>query len=442
MLRKQIWHWYAAGAFVFALLPGFLLGGLIFLTNASDLSDGYWRFGAASAHAHAQLFGWIALLILGVALHFLPRLRGVSLQSPTSAGWALALIAAGLAVRVITQPLFADGVEETWRQIVLIGSALLELIGLLLALFTLARTLRQPAPEGKGKPFSEIRGYVIVGGLGLAIAAILNLLRFVDSGALAMTLFSAQSEAATNLAGFYGFALPIALGMSVRLFPLYIQALPVHRRLLTLALETLVLGVVLAIAGMLLRQHEVFSVGQILIALAIVLGALAVRVFDRRRELPRRSSSPWHDPLQLLILSAYGWLIIAAIVLAVDGFDQGQLLFEIEYHLIGAGFLTLLIYGVGSQLLPGFAQEKLRSQSTSWLILAFGNLAVLTRLAPTLDQFGGNAGEWSGSIAGLSGALATLLFIWNIRFSLRQQLGGQRSRQQDDGDVQQQVHGG
>lgn len=419
MRDDRIWRWYAFGAFVFALLPGFLLGGLIFLTYATNSNAGNWQFGASSAHAHAQLFGWTTLLILGVALHFLPRLRGVRLQHPGWARLALLLIVVGLGTRTIAQPLLAEAAGELWRQLVMLAAALIEAVGVILAIATLGTTLAQPIPDGKGAMFREIRGFLLVGLIGLQVATLLNVVRFIDSGPLAMSLFAAQAEAATNIAGFYGFVLPIAIGMSVRTFPLYAHVHPVRRWPLSRSLEMLTMGAVLAVVGMLIQQHEVFSIGQVLLALGIIFGIVAVRIFEPRRQLPRRSSSPWRDPLQLLMMSAYVWLFIAAVVLAVDGLDQDQLLFEVEYHLIGAGFITLLIFGVGSHLLPGFAKTTLRAPGISWLILIIGNIAVVARLTPTLSQISATAGESAGAIAGLAAAVALLLFIWNIRFSVR-----------------------
>src|SRR5437868_4750150 len=62
-------------ATLLALVGGFGLGGALFLHQAA------WRFPAAQAHGHVQVFGWAGLLVLGVGLHFLPRLRGARLAA-------------------------------------------------------------------------------------------------------------------------------------------------------------------------------------------------------------------------------------------------------------------------------------------------------------------------------------------------------------------------
>src|SRR3954454_21212899 len=56
-------------ATLLAIVGGFGLGGSLFLHQTA------WPVPAAQAHGHVQLFGWAGLLILGVGLHLLPRLR-------------------------------------------------------------------------------------------------------------------------------------------------------------------------------------------------------------------------------------------------------------------------------------------------------------------------------------------------------------------------------
>ncbi len=112
-------------AVLVAALPGFALGGALFGHHA-----GIWWAAAAQAHGHAQLFGWAGLLVIGVTLHFLPRLRGTSLQAPWLVPWVLSLYGGGIVLRVVVQPLapFAPALAP-----LLPLSALLELAGALLA---------------------------------------------------------------------------------------------------------------------------------------------------------------------------------------------------------------------------------------------------------------------------------------------------------------------
>lgn len=89
----------AAGGFVFATV--------LTLSLAFNVSIGPWWAAVAQAHGHLQLYGWAGLFVLGVALHFLPRLRGAPLAFPRLVPWILGLQVTGLVLRAVSQPLLA-----------------------------------------------------------------------------------------------------------------------------------------------------------------------------------------------------------------------------------------------------------------------------------------------------------------------------------------------
>src|SRR5690606_11398875 len=121
-------------------------------------------------------------------------------------------------------------------------------------------------------------------------------------------------------------------------------------------------------------------------------------------------------PLHLHALSAYAWLAAAGGVSMLIGLHQFGLAVpvisaDVEWHALGAGFATLLILGVGSHMLPGFARRELRSAALPWVTLLAGNLAVLLRVAAGLT---GQAGAGLGGVAGVLGVLAVVLFMVNL----------------------------
>src|SRR5579883_1090999 len=60
---------------------GFLLACILTVSSMLNLSLGSWWLALAQAHGNLQLFGWAGLFVIGVSLHFLPRLRGAALRS-------------------------------------------------------------------------------------------------------------------------------------------------------------------------------------------------------------------------------------------------------------------------------------------------------------------------------------------------------------------------
>lgn len=430
-LRQPVWLLYFWSAVAAAILPGFLLGGLLFAVRASGGDVEAWQPAAGQAHGHVQLFGWAGLMVLGVALHFLPRLHGAPLRGERPARIALVLLVCGLTLRVIGQPVLASagGFTEGLASGAVVLSAVLELAGAVLGASVLFRTLRQQSPRRKPTGLQAVRPFLMAAGLGYLAAHLANLaaaLDIVDStGALA-----GDWGRVTLVFAMYGFLLPIAVGMSVRMFPLYIQGLPAHERLLRVGLAVLGGGIWLRVAGELQGGQDIVGVGLIATALAIAGLVTGIRIFGHRRRLPRRQVRPLTDVLQLHVITANIWLVVTAVLLALRGLrliglDIATSSPNAEVHAFGAGFITLLIIGIGGHLLPGFGTRSLRSERLAWVTLALGNLAVLLRLLPDLPSAATPSGaDWLASLAGICGALAVAGFAINVATGARRGRGG------------------
>src|SRR5438067_9485103 len=109
---------------------GFVLATVLTLTEALHAPLGPWWEALVQAHGHLQLYGWAGLFVLGVALHFFPRLRGAPLAIPKLVPWLLGALVTGLLLRAFSQPLFVVTGSVLWS-ILLIVSGLLECMALL-----------------------------------------------------------------------------------------------------------------------------------------------------------------------------------------------------------------------------------------------------------------------------------------------------------------------
>src|SRR4051794_30971903 len=84
---------------------GFLLATILTITRILLVQLGAWWAALAQAHGHLQLYGWAGLFVLGVALHFLPRLRGTPLVAARLIPWILVSISVSMILRALCQPL-------------------------------------------------------------------------------------------------------------------------------------------------------------------------------------------------------------------------------------------------------------------------------------------------------------------------------------------------
>lgn len=419
-----LWLNYVRASVVLALFGGFLLGGLLLLLQAIGAHGAGWQAGAAQAHGHLQLFGWGGLMVLGIGLHFLPRLISVPLARPATAQLALWLLVAGLLLRATGQPTLSDGLPLPVRYVAAAGlglGATLELAGTTLIFVLILGLGRGMQRAVKKRIAPAIVGLIALAFVSLWLAIFADWLGALDAAIDRNALIAPRFDNASVLIGLLGFLIPVSLAMSARLFPLYAATQLPDNRLLGLGATMLIAGLFLRLTGDLTHMDLLSGVGQLAQAVGIGAAIRALRVFEPRRTLPRRRVRILVDPLQLHLVSAYAWLGLACILLCFAGLDQlGLALWhpglDAQRHALGAGFVTLLIFGVGSEMLPGLAHTTLWRPRLRWATLVLGNLAALLRIAPILFSgplsARGDAAVMSS--AGLLGAVAIAVFVVNI----------------------------
>ncbi len=230
------------------------------------------------------------------------------------------------------------------------------------------------------------------------------------------------------LLGLYGFLVPVSVGVGARLFPLHFAAPMPDPRMLNAGLALLLCGLGLRAGGEIAGALTVVAVGLVAIAVASGLFIVGSRVFAARRAVPG-GRDPWYtDAAQWHGLIAFGCLglnalvlISAALAMLVPGLVGAPL--RAEWHIVGLGFVTLLIFGEAVKLLPGFAGRPLRADALVWVTLALAGLAVILRIGPVLapDIVQGAARSLVLVGSGVAGMLAIVALGLNLSGASRDQ---------------------
>ncbi len=461
MNDRRVHEPFIFAALAIALTAGFGYAAIIVAALAFNWNLGVWWIAMVQAHGHAQLFGWAGLFILGVGLFFLPRLRGTTLARAELAPWALTLIVVGIALRALSQPLLAF-LEASMPQGSLYAalgrsgyavSGILELMGVLLIVTMLVTSFRRARPLTPSAPIIPVRPYLATALVSLILAALLNAALTVATTLLGGDLFpSALDDALTHLL-IYGFILPIAFALSIRNLPLFMRlAFPPNRELFPILVSY--------VAGMLLRLtaqlEQPFGIDS---PIAVWLGGTgamleggAILVFVWQLDVLLRRKTPWiasrtpppadyietrkptrknypdygeFGRFELLIISAYAWLAFAGAMAIADGIGRilgnpALLNPDIERHAITVGFITLLIFGMATRMLPGFSgKSRIASPRLVLATFWFGNLAALFRVAPLFAPSIAGANLALGS-SGALGWLAVACLAANLWRTMRQ----------------------
>jgi hypothetical protein len=219
------------------------------------------------------------------------------------------------------------------------------------------------------------------------------------------------------------------------------------KRALPFLFASYITGLILRLVGFGLELRFYSAIG----ALGAVLEGMAILAFVWEFDVLLRRKQPWTSGrtppppgyvetrrptrkrypdygefgrFELLIYSAYGWLVFAALVAIVNGVaalagSPALLNPDIERHSITLGFVTLLIFGMSVRMLPGFS-GKTKIASTRLVVATFwlGNLATLFRVAPLLIPTAPGANLILAS-SGAIGWLAVLCLGINLWWTFR-----------------------
>ncbi len=415
---------------------GFLLAAVLSVTEALRLPLGLWWVALVQAHGHIQLFGWAGFMVLGVGFHFLPRLRGTPLAFPRLSPWLFTLLGGGLVLRVLSQPLLALAApgDLLW-QMLLAGAGLAEFVGASGMVGLLFLTLRRGPSLASRPALQAVLPYAVVGLLCFWLALTLNAVEGVRLLLMGQALFPGQIDLTITELGLFGFLVPVALGMAVRVLPLYLGLRPLSARVLWPVFSSYVVGLALSLLALWMDGSDALA-GVFQGSAALLLGSsLCTFIAFQGLLLPQRwrrlmvpavqtkqvsrparpySVAQGNDraafgPFGWLIRSAFGWLALAALALCIDGAVQlaagdAPISEDAIRHATTVGFVMLLIFGVGQRLLPGFAGSKLLSPRLVTATLWLGSAAAFLRVLPVLLSP-------LLSDPGFSGLLSTLLSV-------------------------------
>lgn len=441
---------------------GFLFATILTITAAFHHNTGAWWVALAQAHGHLQLYGWAGLFVLGVALHFLPRLRGAPLAIPQLIMWIVGLQVASIILRGVSQPLAAISPAGIWR-IGMIASGVLECLALGMVLVSAGMTFLHGLPLAKRPALLKIVPLLAVAFTSLELAALVNLTNTIGAARTTPGIVLNPGDTLNVTLGLFGFFVPIALAMSAQALPMYAGLKVFSRRMLWSLAAIYLVGLLFYLTGIvsgsaLSRWASTFTgVGWLAIGGALLAYVIAFIAMIRSRgkiptHIARLSRTPeqmeraYHTqittqrenfgPFVALIASAYLWALVAAVSLCLDGITllaNGTILiaFDAIRHSLTIGFLTLLIAGIAPRMITAFSGGRIASPALVTATLWLGNSAALLRVGSILlIPYMGSAALLPNVLFGLSGPLGLAVAIC-LTVNLWPALSGPKATEKD-----------
>jgi len=392
-LQDYIYRRFFKAGVLVVLSVGCLWGAINLLQIALGKSFLQLRLlPSIHAHAHAMVFGWVGMFVMGFAYQSFPRFKITTLWRPDLASLSFYLLATGIVTGMAADMLLPSGTSFVLGGL----SGGVEIAAVVLFMLVLYRTARQSL-----EPHSPYEKFIAGSFLWFLLGTFLNTVFF-----FAKATAHSQTDLIMRIAlidgplrdiQLLGFAALIIAGVSQRFVPQVYGLKRSGRDRLALIFwlmnGSLVLNVISYVL-LLTTRNPYFAVSlefaYLLMPVWAVLLAQQIGVFSKPSQTDRTFK---------FIRAAYVWLLISCGMMPlfpVYGLLTHQV-FAHTYmgshrHAFTVGFISMMILGVSSRIVPilaGIDSKQMNSLWVPFVLFNFGCtgrvvLQVLTDFVPSV----------------------------------------------------------
>ena len=310
----------------------FLLAGLALPWIADELAGHYYH-PRILALTHTVTLGWITLTILGASYQLIPIVLERAVWSERIGRWELALTALGV-IGVVGHAAIASWSGFVWSAAMVAAGVVLHVVNTALTLRGLERWSFTAVTLAMG-----FAGLILTTLFGAALG-VEHVRAFLPGD------FYARLHAHVHLA-LLGWVLPVVLGVSAHVYPLFLLAPRPGRRVVTVQAWGLALGVPAVVAGLLIAPW-LAAAGAIAVAAAIAAHAGWVAGLLRSS---RRPAFDW--ALRFLVAGAAYLVVAAALGVALALGAVGGPRWALAYGVLAlGGWASLTIIGMMLKIVP------------------------------------------------------------------------------------------
>jgi hypothetical protein len=362
------------------------------------------------AHAHAMIFGWVGLFVMGFAYQSFPRFKNTTLWRPDLANCSFYMMLAGIVSYMAAELLAPRPVSLGLAAI----SSVIEFSAILIFMTVLYRTARKSL-----EPHNRYEKFIAGSFVWFLLQALLN-----DVFFFAKVTAVTQKDLIMRIALIdgplrdiqtLGFAALIIAGVSQRLVPL-VYGLDKPKRdrqdvIFGLMNASLLLDIICYV--LFLTTHKlVFAIG---LEVAYILMPVWAILLVKQIGIFQKPAQP--DRTFKFIRAAYVWLIVATVMMplfAVYGALTHQV-FAHSYlgaqrHAFTVGFISMMILGVSSRVVPILAGVDAKDLSSLWGVFLLFNLGNAARV--TLQILTDFVPRVAYPLVGLTGFIEVTALAW------------------------------
>ncbi|MDR4507853.1 MAG: DUF1858 domain-containing protein [Candidatus Brocadiaceae bacterium] len=374
----KLYEKFVKSAIVLTLTAGVTFGAIILTYIAVKLNFNSTYYSLIQAHGHAQMFGWVGLCVMGFSLYIIPRVKNTELKHKNWVNVCFGLIITSIIIRTVIQP-----IPYTATRFLLPTSAIFEAVSISMFAFIIFHTVLSSKEK-----IGVYDKFFKAGIIWLLISTFINVGMIFYLYKYSLTEIPRSVFSPYVHLYLFGFVFMFIFAVNIRTVYAFLDIKQVREKAVNLSFWILNISVpIYFVAHMLSGKNVIaYRFSQIIsfpLAFSIFTFIYGLRIFERStKEL---DDVVMDRSYTKTIRTAYAWLIVSAILLLIIPFlEQGsevQRLFHGSLnHAVTVGFITMMIIGYASKMIPTFTGINMHSAKFSNYTFILLNIGCFIRV--------------------------------------------------------------
>lgn len=441
---ENIHEKFIKAAIVIALTTGCVYGAvLLFQMGLQHSLYGVSRV-LIETHGHTQIFGWCGLFIMGVSYFILPRFYATRLYSGKMANLSFVFMITGIFLVFVFRTLLPVSDPFFFKILILIG-CLLEVLAVILFLIVAFKTIL----SGEKQDIEPYEGFIVSGYLWFLVQALLFSGITVYMIKEDMTVMPHALVYPLRHIQVMGFITFVIFGVLTRTLPVFLGLRAPNPKLLVLIMLTLNFSVLLRAFSEPLKAYfldinlPVYYTLNSIYFTSGCLQFLSILLFFYTLNLLTKpevdySGMDIEKGYEKFVWAGILWLVTAEIAMLIFTFYETATGSPVSHAIMGSyrhavtvGFITMLIFGYASRIIPISKGIKLYSYTSLIITFVLINIGSILRVIfqPLAVHTGSTHFYWIMGVSGFIESFAILLFGINIWKTLN---AGTRGPEEDE----------
>jgi hypothetical protein len=358
---EHIYELFVKTSIIIVLSTGCLYGASLLAYMASRNSFDSVSWVLLETHGDTQVYGWVGLFIMGISYFALPKFWNSILYSTPLAYKSFFLMLIGIFLSFVFKTISYYTGLSFFKIPVLIG-CILQIVSIVIFIYVLYKTYL----TSEKKKFEAYQGFLISSYLWFLFQAIAFLILYFSFTVVNNTTIPEIFMSPIRHIQIVGFACMVIIGIFTKTLPIFLGIQEPDKKISTYVLHILNISIALRVLSEFCKGYTndphvffnvIFCLAGFLEAFGIFLFIYNLDLFNTKRTVKNNLNLP--TGFRKYIKAALIWLFVSESALltftvyeTLTGERVSHALFGAYRHAIFVGFISMMILGCASKMIP------------------------------------------------------------------------------------------